>query len=433
MKLKSCAVAISFLALVSSATAQTSPSNSETTSAFAQLPRLIRFPGVAKDETGKPMSGLLGITFALYQDEQGGAPLWLETQNVQADESGHYAVMLGSATVDGVPLSLFSSAEAHWIGAQISGYPEQPRVLILSVPYALKAADAETLGGLPAAAFVQTGPGGESGSVTTRTSANASLNSARNAAAPAGAITGSGTINSIPLWTSSTNLGNSALFQTGGNVGVATHTPGARLDTVGTAIAVRGTSSGGTGTGVFGKATSTTGANFGVQGIDASPNGAGVFGSATATSGPANGVVGKTSSAAGVGGLFQNLNTGTGAKILVAEDSTGTERLSVDVQGNVHVVTGTTTQVKGPLAPLNHARGVVTILQNQNYFATLNWSFPFPDASYTVSCTPVVSSNYAGGGVYLFQVTSTSASSLKVEIAAYPSGDVFIHCIGVHD
>src|SRR3990170_1578308 len=31
---------------------------------------------------------------------------------------------------------------------------EQPRILLVSVPYALKAADAETLGGKPASAFV---------------------------------------------------------------------------------------------------------------------------------------------------------------------------------------------------------------------------------------------------------------------------------------
>jgi hypothetical protein len=33
------------------------------------VPRLIRFSGVAKDETGKVMSGVVGITFALYKDK----------------------------------------------------------------------------------------------------------------------------------------------------------------------------------------------------------------------------------------------------------------------------------------------------------------------------------------------------------------------------
>jgi hypothetical protein len=94
MKFNPCfAVVISFLTLSFWATAQTSPLNSETTSASVQVPRVIRFSGIAKDETGKALSGVLGITFALYHDEQGGAPLWLETQNVQADAAGHYTAL----------------------------------------------------------------------------------------------------------------------------------------------------------------------------------------------------------------------------------------------------------------------------------------------------------------------------------------------------
>jgi hypothetical protein len=56
-------------------------------------------------------------------------------------------------------------------------------------------------------------------------------------------------------------------IQSGGNVGVGTKTPGAKLDTVGTSIALRGSSSGATGTRVFGNATNATGVNFGVQTI----------------------------------------------------------------------------------------------------------------------------------------------------------------------
>src|SRR5258708_37647341 len=40
------------------------------------------------------------------------------------------------------------------MGVSVNGEQEQPRVLLLSVPYALKAADAETIGGLPPSAFV---------------------------------------------------------------------------------------------------------------------------------------------------------------------------------------------------------------------------------------------------------------------------------------
>jgi len=46
-------------------------------------------------------------------------------------------------------------------------------------------------------------------------------------------ISGSGTTNFIPRWTGSTTLGNSALFQSAGNVGIGTTSPAARLDVLG--------------------------------------------------------------------------------------------------------------------------------------------------------------------------------------------------------
>jgi trimeric autotransporter adhesin len=118
------------------------------------VPRLIRFSGVLKDSSGKPVQGIAGVTFALYKDQEGGGALWLETQNVSLDAAGRYSVLLGATKEEGVPMDLFSSGAAQWLGVHVRGHPEQPRVWMVSVPYALKAADAETLGGLPASAFV---------------------------------------------------------------------------------------------------------------------------------------------------------------------------------------------------------------------------------------------------------------------------------------
>ena len=107
MKLRAYSVIVTFLSLmVVSALAQTAATN--TNLASTEVPRLIKFSGVAKDEAGKPKTGLVGVTFSLYKDQEGGSPLWVETENVQADASGHYTALLGSATADGVPLSLFS-------------------------------------------------------------------------------------------------------------------------------------------------------------------------------------------------------------------------------------------------------------------------------------------------------------------------------------
>ena len=128
----------------------------------ASVPRVIQFSGVLNDSAGQPLTGVQGVSFALYREQQGGAPLWIETQNVAADEYGRFAALLGATTSGGVPVELFSSGESRWLGVQPiqsrdsdgAVLPEQPRVLLVSVPYALKAADAETVGGLPPSAFV---------------------------------------------------------------------------------------------------------------------------------------------------------------------------------------------------------------------------------------------------------------------------------------
>jgi hypothetical protein len=50
---------------------------------------------------------------------------------------------------------------------------------------------------------------------------------------PAAQVAGSGTTNFIPKWTGNTSLGNSAIFQSGGQIGIGTTTPAARLHVIG--------------------------------------------------------------------------------------------------------------------------------------------------------------------------------------------------------
>jgi hypothetical protein len=72
------------------------------------------------------------------------------------DADGRYSVLLGANSKNGIPAELFTSNEARWLGVQVEQEPEQPRVLLVSVPYALKAGDAESLGGKPASAYITT-------------------------------------------------------------------------------------------------------------------------------------------------------------------------------------------------------------------------------------------------------------------------------------
>jgi hypothetical protein len=178
-------------------------------SATVVVPRLVNFSGSAFNDQGKPVTGIVGLTFSIYNAQEGGAPLWLETQNVQADGKGNYTVQLGATTSQGLPLDVFTSGEARWLGVRVNGGEEQPRVLLLSVPYALKAADAQTLGGLPASAFALATPAASNAPVPAELAPSSS-------AGPSANIGGSGTEDYIPLWTDNNgDLGNSILYQLG--------------------------------------------------------------------------------------------------------------------------------------------------------------------------------------------------------------------------
>jgi|HubBroStandDraft_6_1064221.scaffolds.fasta_scaffold04525_4 hypothetical protein len=211
------------------------------TQTASALPRLVRFSGAVKDLNGNALTGTVGVTFALYSEQTGGSPLWLETQNVTADSSGRYAALLGATKPDGLPAELFTSEQARWVGVQVSGQPEQPRVLLVSAPYALKAGDAETIGGLPPSAFVLAAPP-VSGSGSASPAASADGGSASPSTATDVTTTG-GTANFFPFFNGGSTIIDSVVEQTGSGstarIGIGTSTPAATLDVRGSTT-VRG-------------------------------------------------------------------------------------------------------------------------------------------------------------------------------------------------
>jgi len=226
MKLRVARVIAGFLSLILSLTPLTVAQTSAQTA--SALPRLVRFGGTAKDLNGSALTGVVGITFALYSEKTGGAPLWLETQNATADSNGHYTVLLGSTKPEGLPAELFTSEQARWVGVQVSGQAEQPRVLLVSAPYALKAGDAETIGGLPPSAFVLAAP-----AIIGSSTSGGTAETVPPPAATDVTTTG-GTINYLPIFNGAATIIDSAVFQTGSGatakVGIDTITPATRLD-----------------------------------------------------------------------------------------------------------------------------------------------------------------------------------------------------------
>jgi hypothetical protein len=116
---------------------------------------MVRYTAILLDGAGRPTPGSFLATFSLYPNQQGGTAIWSERQKIIADEKGRYTVPLGSS--ESLSATLFPSGETRWLGVQIDGSVELPRVAFVSVPYAITAANADQLGGLPAANYVLQG------------------------------------------------------------------------------------------------------------------------------------------------------------------------------------------------------------------------------------------------------------------------------------
>src|SRR5450759_877263 len=55
--------------------------------ATTAVPNLIRYSGTLKDAQGVPLSSstAVGVTFSIYKQQDGGAAVWMESQNVTPD------------------------------------------------------------------------------------------------------------------------------------------------------------------------------------------------------------------------------------------------------------------------------------------------------------------------------------------------------------
>jgi len=182
-----------------------------------------------KDAAGQPRNGVVALTLALYRDQQGGNPLWVETQNVEVDAQGNYTVLMGATQSQGMPASVFAPNEQRWLGVQLqlAGESEQPRFLLTSVPYAVKALDADTLGGLPASAFLLANANGSTGNREPSTKGGTNNPTISETAQIAG---GTGTTNALTKWLNSTGLlGDSFVYEVGSFVGMGTNSPASAL------------------------------------------------------------------------------------------------------------------------------------------------------------------------------------------------------------
>ena len=380
----------------------------------ATVPNVVRYGGTLKDAQGALLpSTTEGVTFAIYRQQEGGAPIWIETQNVASDASGQYSVLLGGNSPSGLPSDLFSQEEQRWLGVTVQGQAEQPRVLLVSVPYALRAHDAETLAGRSISDFVLAKDVGSSATTTNATTLEQTTASAseastipshggRTGAASQGptnfsgsttnqivgisqAGTGLALIGTVPNGiaidaqvTASTSPNSDGIFGTvqglgtgvfgnatspsgwaNGVQGNTSSTTGIGVvalasATSGNTYGVRGYATSTSGTGVGGLANAVSGSTYGVSGAVASPSGTGVWGQAQASSG-GTGVWGQSSASSGGTGVWgqSSATTGAGAGVLATAASSSGSALSASESST----TGLTFGVKALVASVGGVAG----------------------------------------------------------------------------
>jgi len=292
------------------------------------VPRLIRFTGQVN------ATGRVGVTFTLHKSPQDNSPLWIETQNVSADATGKFTALLGSTKSEGIPMDLFASGEAQWLAIHVEGQPEQPRVLLVSVPYALKAAEADTLAGHAASEFVT------AGNLSTAVQREIQQAHFNTSATKANHINGVLTDPATDF--SDTTSGQVvAITQLGTGKALYATSPssmaieGVATAATGSSFGVYGQSASSSGVGIFGSATSATGSSIALFGSAASTSGIAIAANESATSGKTIGLEATVSSADGTAALIQNK---AGGPVISARSGPTSQRVfDLDGIGNATV------------------------------------------------------------------------------------------------
>jgi hypothetical protein len=94
------------------------------------------------------------VTFRIYGEEDAAVEdaVWSETQSVNV-KGGLFSVLLGS--INPITADVFAEPN-RWLGVQVGDDSEMtPRQRIVTVGYAFKAADADTLDGVDSSQFMR--------------------------------------------------------------------------------------------------------------------------------------------------------------------------------------------------------------------------------------------------------------------------------------
>ena len=197
----------------------TSVAQSSQVTPSVQMPRLVNISGVFRPADGQPPAAVEAVTLSIYAEPEGGTPLWQETQSVALDAEGRYTLLLGATTPRAFhPRCLRPARRSGWGScSRGSGKSKGRGCGITSVPYALRSADADTLGGRPASAYLLAPTKDDSGEP------DVGAGGSSTDPVPVGRLPG--TTNFLAKYVNGADVGNSAVYEIGGAVGIGTTSP----------------------------------------------------------------------------------------------------------------------------------------------------------------------------------------------------------------
>ena len=119
------------------------------TAGFSQVPNLLDYEGyLTRKDTADPQTGVIAMTFRLYDAVDALVACWTEDRTAAMDKvdvaAGDFTVALGSKT----PLpDKCDFSKALWLGVTVEGDTNEllPRQELVSVPYAFRSQSAQTV------------------------------------------------------------------------------------------------------------------------------------------------------------------------------------------------------------------------------------------------------------------------------------------------
>ena len=397
------------------------------------VPHVIRYSGTVPLSVPAAQTEIQ-VTFRLYTAAHGGRPLWQETQTATV-LSGKFASMIGAATAQGIPDYWFASNQARWLEVQVAGEAPLTRVQLASVPYAMKAANAELFGGKPISDFVlrsgssSTANGAIPMDTTSLTYATLGANSFVGDQSVNGSVNVTGYLNTALATISSPLVVNQLLWvdgsaTTGGVIAVkaesdsssGTGIMGIVTSQTGNTVGVIGRSDSVVGNGVYGVTTAATGTAEAISGTAMANQGHGIGGYAVATSGTSVGVYGKSYSSQGTGVEGESSPAANGyatyGVIGLAHGNAG-----IGVYGREDSTTGSPVAVEGAVTSASGTAGYFVNVNGGNILIGQAGS----NKVFRVDGTGKV---FADGGVQSSGADFAESIAVRGERAQYEPGDV---------